>query len=104
MTPLPARRWRGATDGELHLCRSPKFIGAPNTVEGAFARRCYYTAHDPPPPPPRLLPCVHLGAPTGATVDCPTCTGHVRLKLFACTLHEECVPTRAGDVRVGPRV
>jgi hypothetical protein len=38
------------------------------------------------------LPCSHLGAPTGWTVDCPTCPGKgkVSLKLFHCTKHEKC--------------
>lgn len=32
-------------------------------------------------------PCSRLGAPTGAAVECPTCTGRVQLKTFGCTKH-----------------
>lgn len=42
-------------------------------------------------------PCVHLGEATGETRECSTCTGTVRLKLFACTLHRECTIARAID-------
>ena len=42
------------------------------------------------PRPPRPA-CVHLGAPTGATRDCPSCHGRVRLKLFACAVRGEIV-------------
>lgn len=36
-------------------------------------------------------PCVHLGPPTGATRDCPTCQGTVRQKLYGCAIYGECV-------------
>lgn len=44
--------------------------------------------HDTPPPrnckgPQRTQRCQHLGPPTGF-VECPTCNGNVRLKVFAC--------------------
>ncbi len=39
----------------------------------------------------RKPPCVHLGPPTGATVECPTCSGSVRLKVFACEVYGACV-------------
>jgi hypothetical protein len=38
----------------------------------------------PPRPPAEVLRCRHLGADTGRTEGCRTCTGTVRLKLFAC--------------------
>jgi hypothetical protein len=42
------------------------------------------------PAPAVNLPCVHLGAATGRTVDCPTCADRVSLKLFACAAHGTC--------------
>lgn len=40
------------------------------------------------------LRCVHLGAPTGWTVDCPTCpsagSSRVQLKTFHCGKHQQC--------------
>lgn len=44
--------------------------------------------------PPRL-PCRHLGPSTGETVECPTCSGRVQLKLFACAVHGTCTPGKA---------
>jgi len=41
----------------------------------------------PPPEPEPLPPCLHLGAPTGESVACPSCQGSVSLKLFACAVH-----------------
>lgn len=35
-------------------------------------------------------PCSHLGPATGDTVKCPSCRGHVELKLFACAVHGTC--------------
>ena len=34
--------------------------------------------------PTTLPPCFHLGEPTGHTVRCPSCAGHVELKTFTC--------------------
>ena len=42
------------------------------------------------PPTPKHGPCANIGNPTGATVECPTCNGKVRLKLFACAAHGQC--------------
>ena len=41
---------------------------------------------------PRSSRCAHLGAPTGETVPCVTCSGRVELKLFACAVYGSCVP------------
>ena len=41
------------------------------------------------------LPCRHLGAATGGTIQCPGCGGTVALKLFACALHDSCTIARA---------
>lgn len=49
--------------------------------------------------PVAVGPCPHLGAPTGETVECPTCFGRVRLKVLACTVHGRCtIGTRAAGV------
>jgi hypothetical protein len=39
------------------------------------------------PHAPQPAACAHLGAPTGRTAACPSCTGRVELKLFACAVH-----------------
>lgn len=38
-------------------------------------------------PARRPLDCVHLGRPTGEVVECQSCSGTVRLKLFDCARH-----------------
>lgn len=52
--------------------------------------------------PPRrelltLLPCVHLGEPTGETRECKTCGGSVKLKLLTCEIHGLCTVARRVD-------
>lgn len=45
-----------------------------------------------PTPQTLPLPCIHRSSPpipTGESVDCPTCTGNVSLKVFACAAHPE---------------
>jgi hypothetical protein len=41
-----------------------------------------------------LVPCVHLGAATGARRLCPSCRGKVEVKVLACTLYGECTVAR----------
>lgn len=48
-----------------------------------------------PAPAQAPEPCGRLGAPTGRTVECPSCSGRVRLKTFACGLHGECTLGKA---------
>lgn len=44
-------------------------------------------------------PCTHRGAETGETVQCGTCRGGVKLKLFSCALHGRCTPMKkTGDI------
>ncbi len=38
--------------------------------------------------------CPLRGEPTGETRDCPTCSGTVRIKLLACSLHGECTDSK----------
>lgn len=45
----------------------------------------------------RSLPCIHLGEPTGETVNCQTCRGGVALKTFKCELHTGCTPEKKVD-------
>ena len=43
-------------------------------------------------------PCIHLGAELRRQ-DCPTCPGHVELKIFACAVHRECaLSSKVNDV------
>ena len=35
-------------------------------------------------------PCVFLRKQTGETIECPTCAGRVKVKLFGCSLHGKC--------------
>jgi hypothetical protein len=36
------------------------------------------------------MPCIHLGGETGERRNCPTCQGHVEVKLRECALHGQC--------------
>lgn len=48
---------------------------------------------------PRTAVCQHRGIET-RRVNCPTCRGHVELKVFACNLHVECLPvSRHAEIR-----
>lgn len=38
--------------------------------------------------------CKHLKDQTGETIECPTCSGKVTLKLFGCDIHTKCLPTK----------
>lgn len=59
--------------------------------------RCGATTAPLPPPPARIArtcqrpadDCLHRGEEI-RTADCPTCSGHVRVKVFACAIHSEC--------------
>ena len=37
----------------------------------------------------KTAPCLHRGDEP-STLDCPTCAGRVRVKVFACAIHGEC--------------
>lgn len=65
-------------------------------------KRCN-TLYAPTPDPPErfhaqcsaaVLPCAHKGPEIRQQV-CPTCTGSVRLKVFACAEHGECTAIKA---------
>jgi hypothetical protein len=38
----------------------------------------------------RSRPCKHRGQPTGEAIACPTCVGHVEVKILHCAIHERC--------------
>jgi hypothetical protein len=46
---------------------------------------------------PRTRPCVHLGPPTGARRLCPSCSGHVEVKVLACVLYGACTVARRAE-------
>lgn len=46
---------------------------------------------------PTKKACIHLGQPTGKSVECPTCCGVVKLKLSACTVHGSCTAAKRVD-------
>ncbi len=99
MIPLPVCRWRGESHDSRCVCYSTKFVGAPSLVPESFCHKCYYIDHATPTRQLHNLPCVHLGGPTGALIECPSCKSNVQLKLFACTLHGQCTPARInGDL------
>lgn len=110
---LPVCRWRGAEKSPgRYECRSAKLV-APAGVDAATCNSCPCRDHEPvnngrpgylqadgtipaepvkaPPARParRSLDCVHRGAEL-RTETCPSCQGHVEVKVFACALHGEC--------------
>jgi len=96
MHALPVCRWRADAGPARHLCRSPRFVDAPNLVGEEFCRRCGY-ADQEAPPPPRALPCVHLGGtPAGGAAD-------PRPGSFGCTVHGACAPDGPADAPPGVR-
>lgn len=52
-------------------------------------QRCNYLLVRPTDQPSRAGPCVHRGEVLRVE-DCPTCSGHVRVKVFGCARHGEC--------------
>jgi SAM-dependent methyltransferase len=100
---LPACRWRSHSQqpGKI-FCNSLKWAGnPPKLLDASFcAEKCpkAYVDHEPiaaPVPatngkPATLEPCVHRGIETGETVECPTCSGTVKLKVLACEVHGKC--------------
>jgi hypothetical protein len=60
----------------------------------AAQSEAYRQAWDNPPPRPGRPACRHLGEAIRQE-ECPTCTGRVRLKVFACALHDACTTHKA---------
>jgi len=92
LSPCHSRRELPGIDDRF-VCLHPKVFATHNVVPYEMCRQCALWRDRPPaefrPMPPRLLerlqgsPCRHLGEHTGLR-DCPTCQGHVRVKVFAC--------------------
>ena len=40
---------------------------------------------------PRSTPCIHLGPQTQEVVRCGKCPGNVRVKIYRCYKHNECI-------------
>lgn len=72
-TEIP-NRWRCANCGFTDMDRAGKF---PDRIFRICKKQ-------------RTAPCSLLGEATGETVECPTCKGSVKLKLFACECHGRC--------------
>lgn len=77
--------WLARFDG-----RYQKLWGLPVTADDFGARRPAR-----PPKPEREPACLRRGPPTGEVVECPSCSGRVRLKLLACEIHGKCTPAKA---------
>lgn len=90
-------RIRAATDGRMipiHYCRR---FNEPCTtaIPAAEGHRCCKVCPEKTSGPPRKtvaadVPCVHLGDPTGEKVECKTCAGRVKLKVYSCEVHGTC--------------
>ena len=91
LSPCHSRRELPQSDDRF-VCLHPKVHAQNNIVPYEVCRQCGLW-REPPPAEFRVLPprfferlegaCRHLGDQTGLR-DCPTCRGHVRVKVFAC--------------------
>lgn len=73
---------------EFELCRrSKRAFERWELGDGAISR---------PQPIPLRKPCQHLGAEIRRQL-CPSCQGHVEIKIFACALHGECARSEKAD-------
>jgi hypothetical protein len=94
----------GDGDGVTRPCTCDRFTPGQPFEIGRDCRICFLYHTDPAynrlwggndlraaAAPPVPLPCVHLGAATGQTVECPSCPANkVRLKTFSCVIHGTC--------------
>ena len=80
-------------------CPHPDYIAM---YKEQWAREADPTAK--PKPDPVKLPCTHLGAPTGERRLCPSCNGHVEVKVLMCSVHGECTMARKAEGLVCCRV
>jgi predicted GH43/DUF377 family glycosyl hydrolase len=92
MIALPVCRWRGEFRTDRYVCRSARFLEAPNLVRPEFCAECYYADHAPPPPLPPALPCVHLGGVLAGDGGSSANGGTAQLKSFGCAVHGRCTP------------
>jgi hypothetical protein len=105
---LPICRYRGDLQDGQYSCASPFLLVLGDGVPPETCRQCRYADRVPTAeeeailPPVRgvkvtSLPCRHRGDPTGATVECPTCAGNVRIKLMVCAVHGTCTLAKKVD-------
>jgi hypothetical protein len=95
---LPPCHSRRDLEGEanVYYCAHPKMHVRDQRVTAPICQVCPYWRLPPPetfrpyPPPPPRGQCRYFGEQTGLR-ECPTCMGHVRVKVFACAhpAHEE---------------
>jgi hypothetical protein len=105
---LPYCHSRRGLEGEADVfyCAHPRMHVQDQRVTPEICRICAYWRQPPPdtfrpfPPPPPRGECRFLGEQTGLR-ECPTCGGHVRVKVFACghpthaeTTIQECLTCR----------
>jgi hypothetical protein len=93
MNEFPECRWAAPALGGKRPCTSLKVI-APQGVTPEICHGCTLRNHEPPSPPRKELPCVHLGESTGQLLECPSCTGGIRVKVFACSVWGVCTPVK----------
>ncbi len=60
----------------------------------AFERGDTVIQRPPAPSPPLRNNCRHWGEELG-TEDCPSCRGNIRIKVFACNIHDRCTLRKA---------
>jgi GR25 family glycosyltransferase involved in LPS biosynthesis len=89
LATLPVCRWRDDFNQDRYLCRSEKYVNAPNLVDAAFCAACRFVDHETPPPQAPPLPCVHLGEPIpskkiDARAKVPA------IEVLSCALHGKC--------------
>jgi hypothetical protein len=95
-TELPQCRWRGErlANGN-YCCTSPRLLVSAAGVPGEICGdHCPYVDQPVVAPVCRTIRqpdgCRHVGSPTGERVLCPSCRGHVEVKIRSCTLHRRC--------------
>lgn len=83
-------------------CLCPDLI-AKNGVSAGFCNKCRYRVADASVPPvavgasaPVQLPCVHLGADTGETVTCASCTT-TDAPVLECSVYGKCLATNSAS-------
>lgn len=96
----------GDITGDRRPCRHPGVL-APAGVTPELCAGCVYRtrAAGAPRPVDTRDPggCAHRGREPVGEVDCPTCAGSVRLKLFPCAIHGRCtIATKTADLPACP--
>ncbi len=98
--------WAGPERGATRQCKSQKMAVRGAMVKAATCAGCSLRNHPPlepkqakarPTAAKHPLPCIHLGEPIGETVECQSCNGTVKLKLFACAVHGKCTTAKKVD-------